>query len=265
MQQDSGAIEAAIIAISTIFLILATFIVMIMLVYRKRRNSHIIEKINIQANFQQEILKAQLEMQEQTLNRLSREMHDNISQVLSFVKMTLGRATNLNDHEKQQKIDQSRELISQAVADLRDLSKSISFEHIKSLGLVKTINAEVDRLNKSGLVKASLNIEGNERHLGDDRELVIFRIIQEGINNTLKYAEASHLQIALQYSDQIFNLSLLDDGKGFPVDAHREGGSGLRNIRNRANLIGAAAVISSEPGKGCQIKVTLNRELLTPN
>lgn len=261
MQQDSGAIEAAIIAISIIFLILATFIVMIMLVYRKRRNSHIIEKINIQANFQQEILKAQLEMQEQTLNRLSREMHDNISQVLSFVKMTLGRATNLSDDEKQQKIDQSRELISQAVADLRDLSKSISFEHIKSLGLVKTINTEVDRLNKSGLVKASLNVEGEERHLGDDRELVIFRIIQEGINNTLKYAEASHLQIALQYSDQIFNLSLQDDGKGFQMDAQREGGSGLRNIRNRANLIGATAVISSGPGKGCQIKVALNRTI----
>jgi signal transduction histidine kinase len=95
--------------------------------------------------------------------------------------------------------------------------------------------------------------------LGGRRELVLFRIFQESLNNTLKHAHAQHFKISLQYSDQMFNLTLEDDGAGFLAgELPDKSGSGLKNIKNRATLIGAAAVISSMPGKGCTIKVSLN-------
>jgi len=258
MQQEPFSIEAAIIAVTIIFLILGAFIVMIMLVYRKRRNFHIIEKINLQSQFRQELLKAQLEIQEQTLNYISGEIHDNITQVLSFVKLNLRVAGNENQINKR-KIEESRELVSQAIDDLRNLSKSLSFEHIIKLGLIKTLEIETERLNKSGLVKADLLIDGDSYSLGEQRDLVLFRIFQEALNNTLKHSGAKHLKIKLQYHSELFTLTVEDDGFGFSVETTvKNTGLGLNNIKNRASLIGAATVIDSSPGEGCCVKITLN-------
>jgi len=156
-------------------------------------------------------------------------------------------------------IDESRELVAQTINDLRYLSKSMSFEHIAQLGFVKTLEMETGRINNSGLIKIILNIEGNTYPLGEERELVLFRIFQEALNNTLKHSGAKYLKINLQYSNELFNLTLEDDGTGFSAVSLVEiSGSGLRNMENRAALIGAVATIDSSPGKGCSVKVTLN-------
>jgi len=259
MQQEPFSFEAAIIAVTIVFLILGAFIVMIMLVYRKRRNSHVIEKMSIQSAFRQELLKTQIEMQEQTLAHISREIHDNITQVLSFIKLSLAMAGTSANEDKQLKINETRELVSQVITDLRDLSKSLSFEHIKQSGLVKTIQLETDRINKSGLINISVNVEGSEYPLGEQRELVLFRIFQESLNNTLKHSGAKHLKITLQFIHKMFNLTLEDDGSGFLASSFNNNtGSGLRNMENRAALIGAITKITSSPGNGCCISINLN-------
>jgi signal transduction histidine kinase len=259
MQQEPFNLEAAIIAVTIVFLVLAAFIVMIMLVYRKRRNMHIIEKINIQSAFKQELLKTKIEMQEQTLSHISREIHDNITQVLSFVKLNLAMVGTTEEQHKQLKINESRELVSQVITDLRDLSKSLSFEHITQWGLVKTIQIETERINKSGIISVMLLIEGKPYSLGEQRELVLFRIFQESLNNTLKHSGANQLKITLEYIPELFNLTLEDNGSGFLINSlNSKGGSGLKNMENRATLIGAVANITSSAGKGCSIKVTLN-------
>ncbi|MGZ3967187.1 MAG: sensor histidine kinase [Mucilaginibacter sp.] len=198
-------------------------------------------------------------MQEQTLNNISREIHDNITQVLSFVKLNLAMAGSVNEEEKQFKIDESRELVAQTINDLRNLSKSMSFEHIAEAGLVRTLEIELSRINNSRLLKTSLVVEGDAYSLGEQRELVLFRIFQEALNNTLKYAAAKQLKISLQYSIDLFILTVEDDGDGFLMSGVAEkNGAGLKNIRNRAALIGAVATIDSSPNEGCSIKVTLN-------
>ena len=259
MQQEPFSFEAAIIATTIVFLVLGAFIVMIMLVYRKRRNLHIIEKISLQANFKQELLKAQLEIQEQTLTYIGREIHDNIGQVLSFVKLTLGTHSADPDLLKQKMVE-SRELIAQAINDLRDLSKSLSFQHIVHLGLVKAIEIAAERVNKSGLLYLTLNVTGEPYSLGEQNELVLFRIFQESLNNALKHAEAHNFIINLQFHKETFNLTLADDGRGFSVSErlNEGGGSGLKNMKNRAALIGATATINSSEGNGCSISIVLN-------
>ncbi len=110
-----------------------------------------------------------------------------------------------------------------------------------------------------GLINASLSIEGERYSLGEQHELVLFRIFQESLHNTLKHASAGHLKIVLQYQPNLFNLSLEDDGNGFsPETLDKKSGSGLRNIKNRATLIGGMATSDSSPGKGCCVKVTLD-------
>jgi signal transduction histidine kinase len=254
-------IELYVLSFSTtaFFLILAGFIIYFVVLYRNKQLKNKQEQEQQQSAFRQELLKARIEMQEQTLMHISREIHDNVTQVLSFVKLSLALAGNSAEHQKQAKINESRELVAQAITDLRDLSKSLSFEHITRLGLLKTIDIETKRINKSGIIETILSTEGDIYPLGEQRELVLFRIYQEAVNNALKYSGAKHFKINLQYHSELFNLTLEDDGNGFSVDLlDTSNGSGLKNMENRANLIGAVATIDSSPGKGCCIKVTLN-------
>lgn len=248
-----------IIAGTAFLLLLGFFMVGFLLLFQKKQNKNRLEKTELKASFKQELLKTRIEIQEQTLNDISREMHDNITQVLSFVKLNLGMLGNtLNDADKA-KINDNRELIAQTINDVRNLSKSLSFEHIISLGLVKTMEAEVIRVNKSGLIQMELEINGDPYSLDEQRELVFFRIFQEALNNALKHANAANFKIGLHYQAQMFNLTIEDDGVGFqPEKLDDKSGSGLRNITNRAALIGAEAVIKSAPYKGCTITLSLN-------
>lgn len=259
MQQKPFSFEAAIIAITIVFLILGAFIIMIMLVYRKRRNLHIMENLNLQANYKHELLKAQLEIQEQTLTNIGREIHDNIGQVLSFVKLSLNPANGTLE-QLQQKMNDSRELVAKAINDLRDLSKSLNYQHFAYLGLLKAIEIETERVNKSGLLQLNINVKGTPFELGEQCELVLFRIFQESLNNSLKHAQARNFTIHLQFDGENFTLTLADDGQGFTVGdkLNKFSGSGLRNIVSRATLIGAVATINSSPGNGCTISLQLN-------
>jgi signal transduction histidine kinase len=244
---------------AALFAFIAIFIIYFVVLYRNRQLKNKKEQERLQANFRQELLKTQLEVQEQTLNYISTEIHDNITQVLSFVKLTLGNIASLSDGDTKSRVSETRELVSQTITDLRDLSKSLSFEHISSQGLVRTIEKEVERINKSGVIEILLEQDGKAYSLGEQRELVLFRIFQETLNNTLKHAGAKHLKIMLQYHPDLFNLTLEDDGSGFSAQAlENKGGSGLRNIENRATLIGGTATLDSSPGKGCRISVILN-------
>jgi signal transduction histidine kinase len=252
-------IESLVLATTALFILVTGFIIYFVVLYRNRQLKNKQEQQQLQAAFRQELLKTRIEMQEQTLRHVSREIHDNITQVLSFIKLDLAMINTIEEQQKQGKINDIRELVSQAITDLRDLSKSLSFEHITKLGLVKTIEMEAARLNKSGIVKAIVSTEGAIIPLGEQRELVLFRIFQEALNNSLKHSGAKLFKIDLQYYPQLFNLTLEDNGKGFSAGSGESGdGSGLRNMETRAALIGATCEIVSRPGNGCVIKIDLN-------
>lgn len=244
---------------TTVFLVfLVGFIIYFIVLYQKRQVQNKAEREGLEANFKQEFLKARLEMQEQTFAHVSRELHDNVNQVLSFVKLNLAMINDVPEPQ-QTKLNENRDLIAQVITDLRDLSKSLSFEHITKQGLVKTIENEVNKLNKSGLIEANLIIKGDIYPLGEQRELVLFRILQEVVNNTTKHSGATHLNICLEYIPESFNLTIGDDGVGFSASSlDHSRGSGLMNIEHRAAVIGAVAKIDSSPGKGCTVNVNLN-------
>ena len=213
---DNIDLYILIFSATVLFVCLAGFIVYFIVLYQNKQLKNKQEQADLRANFRQEMLKAQIEVQEQTLSHVSREIHDNITQVLSFVKLKLGM---INSPGITPEIAESRELVAQAISDLRDLSKSLSFDHIVKLGLQQTIGMEVERINKTGIIKAAILVEGEKYSLGQQCELVLFRIFQEALNNTLKYSGADHFNICLQYHPEMFNLTLYDDGMGFSLSA----------------------------------------------
>ncbi|MFD0795544.1 sensor histidine kinase [Mucilaginibacter litoreus] len=251
-------IKELILIATFIFLLAPAFIVLYVNLYNQRKKRHIEEKALLESKYQQELLKARTEIQEETLTHISREIHDNITQVLSFVKLNLALPAKSTKQQTEQRIEESRALVAQVITDLRDLSKSLSLEHIMHLGLVKTIELEAERINKIGIINVDISVGGDAHSLGEQRELVLFRIFQEALNNAFKHSHATDLKIRLDYFDHLFNLTIQDNGVGFYAGALPNSGSGLKNIVNRAALIGAEAAIESSPGEGCFIKVTID-------
>lgn len=249
----------AFVATGTVmFLLLGFFIINFLFVYQKKQLEYFKERERLKNEFHQELLTAHLEIHEHTLKHIAEEIHDNIGQVLSFIKLSLASFSSLSDKEKFDKIEDTRELVAYVINELRDLSKSLSYEKIGEKGLTETIRFEIDRITKSATFNIVLKIEGDTFPLGDQRELVLYRIFQESIHNIISHSKAQNVKILLHYSPEVFKLTLEDDGIGFcEEDVEASGGTGIKNMKNRATLIGAKLSILTSLKEGCLTSVSL--------
>jgi two-component system NarL family sensor kinase len=249
------------IVLGSILLIgLGTFIVVFLLQYQKRKFSHRQDIIKLQGSFQQNILRAQLEIKEQTLKNISQEVHDNIGQVLSLAKLNLA-TTDINQPDAmQQKIEDSKTLVAKAIQDLRDLSKSMNTDYIADMGFARAVEYEMDMIKKTGSFETGFEISGTIRKLEAQKELILFRIVQEVLNNIIRHSRATMINIRLQYELSVFSLQISDNGEGFdlrPLHENSKFGLGIRNMKNRAQVIGAQFEIISTLAIGTTVNISL--------
>lgn len=260
MQENNDQLILTIFIVVALIVFIGVVMLFIAVSYTNSKRRIIREKEIMKATYEKAILQAQFEIQEQTLRNVSQEIHDNIGQVLSYVSLSLDRAAGLKDDHKGAVITESRELVNQSMNDLRDLSKSFSLDNIAANGLSATIKTEAARLNKSRLIEVDLKTTGDIYTLGGNRELVLFRILQEFVNNTLKHSKAKRLTVELNYQPDTMIMTLQDDGVGFdPEEVERKNGSGLKNMRTRAGIIGATVLANSEAGKGAGLMISVPR------
>jgi len=249
--------------IVTFFLLLLTSFVVVFITYHQRRQiKNLNEKQQLQSKYQQELLQTQLEIQEQTLKTISQEIHDNIGQALSLAKLNLNTMPATNDEQLQQKIINSKELVSKAIVDLRDLSRSLDTDYVQEMGLLRAIEYELELIRKTGTMDAQLQIEGVIARADKQKDLILFRIVQETFNNIIKHAEAKSIKVSVYYNLTELVLIIADNGKGIdlgPLNEQTNSGFGLgiRNMHNRAKLIGAVFTMRSSLGKGTEVKIIL--------
>lgn len=229
------------------------FVVLLAYLFTKRKNKLIQEKQLMKTQFQQELLQTQLEIQEQTLKMISEEIHDNVGQVLSLAKLNL----NTFDSNSEQKLKDTKQLISKAINDLRDLSRSMHGDRIAELGLQQSLADELQILQNSGEFETHLKINGETYKLQPQNEMVLFRIVQEALNNAIKHAKAKNIDLELSYEPDLFCLILKDDGKGFDTAMQTKKGIGLKSMQNRASLIGAEFSIQSSKENGTIVSIKL--------
>ena len=252
-----------IIFFGTILLLLvAGFIAAFVSMYYKKRQRHKQEMDNINILFSQTLLQTQLEIQEQTLKNISQEIHDNIGQALSLAKLNLNTMPATNDELLQQKILNSKELVSKAIMDLRDLSRSLDTDYVQEMGLQRAIEYEMEMIKKTGTIDTGIIVEGSLFRLEKQKELILFRIVQETFNNIIKHAGAKNITVAINYKPSSFELIIKDDGKGVnlePLNTENDTnfGLGIRNMHNRAKLIGADFNMSSTISEGTEVKIIL--------
>ncbi|MDQ6901602.1 MAG: histidine kinase [Bacteroidota bacterium] len=263
--------EIAPIFIITIFLlIVATGIIMLALVYQKKQVQYLREREQLKVVYEKEILATQLEIQEQTFKNISQEVHDNIGQVLSLVKLNINTMDTNDPAQLRTKINASKELITKAIKDLRDLSKSLNTDYVKDLGLERSIEYELEMIKNSGTYEIQFDVKGNKYRLESQRELILFRIVQEVLHNIIKHAKATSIAMALSYDPAKFSLTVTDNGVGFDaseIDSNNPNGCGLgiRNMYNRAKIINGAFKLTSTLGAGTTITLTLTTPTETLN
>jgi signal transduction histidine kinase len=236
-------------------IVVISFLFRFILLYQKRTNAFISERKVLEARYQQELLKAQLEMQEQTLKHISQEIHDNIGQTLSLAKLNLNRIT---DDVASGNVQQSTQLLTKAIADLRSLSRSLHADTVLSGGLIKAIATELNLLEKSGGYATALQTAGEAHNLSPQHELLLFRIVQEAFNNIIKHSQATRIEVKINFTPANFALHIEDDGKGLPSGTGRESsGIGLRSMQNRVDVMKGELTFQSAPGAGTRIQINI--------
>ena len=237
-----------------ILLLQGISIVVFVLQYQKKHRSHLLQKKMLL----QTLLQSQLEIKEQTLQHIAHELHDNLGQVASLIKINLN-TLQLGDKEKaEQKIEDTKDLVRDLIADLKTLSTSLNGDRVVQLGIARGLKSEVERLNRIGYFEASLTEKGNTPELEANRTTILYRMVQEVLNNIVKHSGARRINISLNTVENILTLVCSDDGVGFNYSEKiASGGSGLLNLQNRAKLINARLLINSEPGNGTTISIEL--------
>ncbi len=244
-----------VITFAIVFFSLATFITLFVVIYQRRQLKFKKTTEELRVAFQQTLLQSQLEMQEQTFNTISREIHDNVGQILSLAKVQLNIIDQSESFDKTLLTD-AKESVSKAMTDLRDIAKSLNSERIRVSSLPEITEHELQRINRSGIMLTSIIVEGQEQYIQEDKKLIIFRIIQEALHNILKHSKAKNIDIIFCYEPEKLKIDIKDNGIGFDKGLlTKKDGLGLHNIISRAALIGGEAVINSVAGRGTVITI----------
>jgi signal transduction histidine kinase len=252
MPENKFQIIFSILSASIFMLMICVITFLVFRIYFKRKNKLLEERQLLKANYDQMLLLAQLEIQEQTLNQIGDEIHDNIGQVLSLVRINLNTLGAVSDEDK---LNVTDELLGKAISDLRALSHNLNSNFIRSTGLINSIQMLLSYIDKTAQYTTELILTDEPWEVPDDTSIILFRILQEVTNNSLKHANARHIKIELTHSGAKKRMIIVDDGVGFELLDSEKKGIGLQNIYKRAQMIGADIDIKSEKDKGTQVTI----------
>lgn len=238
------------------------------LIYNSFKNKHKLLRQNEELNRQKirelekerKLVAAQslMEGQEEERTRLARDLHDGVGGLLSGVKLSMSNMKE-NFFLSQSNVDSFNNVIrqlDQSIAELRRVSHNMMPESLVKFGLKETLENYCEHLNYSGRIKVQLQTYGMNERIEQSTEIVIYRMIQELLNNVIKHAEAANVLIQLVREKERFNLTVEDDGKGFTIsNTDNISCAGLNNIRARAAFLNGTVDIISSPGEGTSVHV----------
>ncbi len=249
----------SILVSALVVLLLATCILYILYQYKKRQHLFLQEVEILRLNYEKELLQAELEIQEETFQHISLELHDNVGHYISLAKLYL-LTLSPADPDFNSKLDSSAELLGTSLQEIRNLCANLNTSNLRNNGLIKTLEQLVQQIGRSGRFEVEFSVKGKTIYMDDKKELILFRIIQEALNNIIKHSQASRISIGLHYQEEAMELTIQDNGRGFDADnvlnqpAPRS--SGLQNILNRSSIIRATQRLTSKPGAGTTLQIT---------
>jgi len=258
MLSSPEEIYLAALSTALIMLVLVAIVIAAIVKYQRRYRLHMEEVMAMKQTYNEELLKTKLEISEETLDKVSNEIHDNIGQMLALVKINLFTINVQDKVSTTKKIAKAKEVIVQVIQDVRNLSHTLSPEYLSNFKLVEWIAFEVDLVKSSSAMQVTFEQVGQQRIVDPQRKLIIIRIIQEGISNIIKHAKASNIKITIIFENEL-KIELVDDGMGFSQN-QKHTGQGLSNMKLRSKIIGGEIEIQSENMDGTSIRLTVPYE-----
>ena len=205
---------------------------------------------------QRQLAQATIDGQEQERLEIGKELHDNIGQQLTTIKLFLDLANSTADETTQVMLNRSLRNVTELINEVRSMSRSLVPPTLKDLGFIDSVNDLIESLRCTAVEVELDYYEFDEDKIPDNKKLALYRIIQEQLNNIIKHARAKQVSIILRLTAHNVLLQIKDDGMGFEFEKVKRG-LGLSNIHNRAELFGGKALFTSSPGNGCEMNVSL--------
>jgi two-component system NarL family sensor kinase len=258
MQQANQQIIATIVAVVILLITIGIIVLLLAIYYTNAKKRLLKEREVLKTTYEKTILQLRIEVQEQTMQTIGADLHDNIGQLLSLTSLTLSSVELKDIAKAQQKIDAARDLTLQSIKEMRLLGKLLQGDQLISMGLAEAIRYEISWIEKSGKYEVFYAEAGEKpEHNNHDKDLILFRILQEVLNNIIKHSFANQINIKLEYKACGIDLQIIDNGTGF--DLHQlpddQKGMGLHNIQKRTEIVGGEVFIQSQPGEGTRIEI----------
>ena len=246
-----------------VVVILIAFVINLLFVSRNRRLKHNAQVLEMQSTYDRDLMRTKIEVAENTLNEIARELHDDVGQMLSFsiIQLNTIKPNTLVDLNSQ--LEEVRESIRTSLQSVKSISKISSNEYLKAFGLYESLKRLFERIERQGLIKTKVHLPINNPFQSHSVELFTFRIIQELVNNSLNHADCSEICLTISESINYNKIEYEDNGKGFlmatPGPLFKPTGQGFTNIYKRVDLMGGKHQIKTEPGKGFKFQLLLQK------
>ena len=243
--------QVYVIIFATIFLggIMSTFVISMVFIHRQRQAQNRQKVDQIKSEHEMTLLNIENEIQQETLTHIGRELHDNIGQLLSLAKLNFGSI-------KPEKHAEGREILAQAIREVRGLSKQLNLDWVESISISEFIGEQLDRIEATGFCATKLQADFDLVDLPKESKLVLIRVIQESLNNAIKHALPNKILIRIGENGNRKQISIKDDGKGFDSSQPSKG-SGMTNLKMRMETIGGEFYLTSSVDIGTEITLTL--------
>jgi len=249
MNNETLMFIATIIPVTLVVMVIVVFVLFV-----RKKNKLLIEKQEREIRYLSEINKARIEVKDSILSQVAGELHDNIGQMVALNLMYI---KSLQKEYNPEKLDSMRDLAESTLNEVRQLSKLLNDDLIQKYDLVAAVEKLVSYVSKLNAVEIVFVPKGDYRKLDANVELIIYRICQEFIANSLKHALCDRIDINMQYSDKALRVSIVDNGNGFDRTSITEG-TGLSAIRKRAEIINAQVDIVSSIKGGTSLLLIYN-------
>ncbi|TVR40620.1 MAG: hypothetical protein EA392_03520 [Cryomorphaceae bacterium] len=241
-----------------LFMIFITF-----LFYQRKVNKNKLMLKEKEAAYQQELIHASIKSQEQERRRIAQDLHDEVGAMLSTIRLQLSAAATKLAHQDNPVIP-AVNMVDETITNVRRISKDLLPPTLEKFGLTHALNELADKVSEATGITIQKELPTQTTRMELERELALYRVIQEMMNNAMKHAEATTFNLRLKEENGNLHLTFSDNGKGFDINALQQSrsgqtGLGLKNLENRVGLAGGEMTLTSAPGKGTRIDIALSK------
>jgi signal transduction histidine kinase len=196
--------------------------------------------------------------QEEERRLISRELHDQIGQLLTAIQMQFNKVeASQEPSERRRAVQEGKALVYRTVTAVRDLAMGLRPTILDDLGLTAALEWQAREFKRRSGVLLNLNLDGNLSDLPEGHNTCLYRIVQEALTNCGRHADAKHVELTLYGGKEGISLTVWDDGKGFDPQRSGRRGLGLVGIEERVRELGGNARILSELGKGTLLEIEI--------